>query len=525
MKEKDTSRSGSTVSTFLVMLCTLVSRLLGFIRIAVISAVFGASGKADIINLTFSIPNNLRKLLAEGALSSAFIPVLSASLEKDPTTKTSHDIVQNIITFQIFILLPLCFLSVLFSDTLVSRVLSEFRDPESLSLASSLFSWFIPYLLLISVSAVMMGVLNSHNHFFIPAVTPTLFSVSLITAVLLLHRTMDVYAMVLGVLLGGIAQIAFQYPLFRRLGYSFRWNAGFKNPEFQNIMKRWLPVLATSSIFTITQTIAFRFATGLEDGSTSALTNALVFYQLPYGLFSASVSTVLFPRMSRQAAIGDSPGLGDSLQYGLRFLLILLLPSALVLAVSGKEIVAVAIQRGQFTAENTIMTTGVLTMYCYGLFSVGAYNFLQRFFYSSGNYRLPFFASLLVALLDIGLSLWLKETSLRVTGLALANSLAFSVGLLILLLSARRNTGTLPLKKLLITLIKSVTALIPVYFFNTLFVRYTGTWWEQGSTFQNLLRVLLLALVDISVVLIMYRLLKVEMVSVLLSSLRRRKQP
>ncbi|MBN2050085.1 MAG: hypothetical protein JW760_06535, partial [Spirochaetales bacterium] len=99
------------------------------------------------------------------------------------------------------------------------------------------------------------------------------------------------------------------------------------------------------------------------------------------------------------------------------------------------------------------------------------------------------------------------------------------VGLLILLLSARRNTGTLPLKKLLITLIKSVAALIPVYFFNTLFVRYTGTWWEQGSTFQNLLRVLLLALVDISVVLIMYRLLKVEMVSVLLSSLRRRKQP
>ena len=156
----DGGNTKSTLSTFLVMVCTFVSRLLGFLRIAVISAIFGASGKADIINLTFSIPNNFRKLLAEGALSSAFIPVLSASIQKDRTLKTSRNIVQNIITFQLCILLPFCLLSILFAEPLVSKVLSEFSDPADLDLASRLFSWFILYLIFVSVSAAMMGVIN-----------------------------------------------------------------------------------------------------------------------------------------------------------------------------------------------------------------------------------------------------------------------------------------------------------------------------------------------------------------------------
>ncbi len=524
MKEtSDTSNTGSTLSTFLVMICTLVSRLLGFLRIAVITAVFGATGKADIINLTFSIPNNFRKLLAEGALSSAFIPVLSASIHNDGSLETSRKIVQNIITFQLFILIPFCLLSIIFSDTLVSRVFSEFSDPEQIDLASSLFSWFILYLLFVSISAAMMGVINSHNKFFIPAVTPTLFSISLIAAILLLHPYLDVYAMVIGVLVGGVAQIAFQYPQFRRLGYGFRLNAAFNNPEFKNIMRRWLPVLATSSIFTITQTIAFRFATGLEDGSTSALTNALVFYQLPYGLFSASVTTVLFPRMSKQAAAQNMEGLNDSLQYGLRFLLILLVPSALVLSLNGREIIAVAIQRGQFTADNTVMTAEVLTGYCYGLYSVGAYNFTQRFFYSLGNYRTPLAISFFVALLDIGFSLWLKETPLRVAGLSIANSISFTAGLVFLLLSAKRLTGSLHMKRLLLTLGKIIVSLIPVYLFNRIFIAITGTWWVQGSTMINLGRLLIFIAVDLGVILGLYRLFRVEMFSVLFRFFTRKK--
>jgi putative peptidoglycan lipid II flippase len=183
-------------------------------------------------------------------------------------------------------------------------------------------------------------------------------------------------------------------------------------------------VLATSSIYTITETVAFRFSSGLAPGSASAMSNALVFWQLPFGIFSASITTVLFPRMSRQASRNDTEGLRESIQYGLRFLFVLLAPSAVFMIIFGKEIISVAIQRGMFTPENTLLTASVLAAYSYGLFSVGAFNFLQRFFYSCNDFRTPFRIAVLVCVLDIALSVLLKDTALSVSGLALANTIS-----------------------------------------------------------------------------------------------------
>ena len=283
------------------MACTAISRLLGFVRIIVVTTLFSRE-KADIINLAFAVPNNLRKLLAEGALSAAFIPVLSKNLVNAPDGSNGRPLVRNIITLQLIILLPLCILCMVFSDFLVERVLSELKDPQQLEAASRLFRWVISYLLLISISAVLMGVLNSHRYFVIPAITPLLFSVAVISCVALLRGTFDVYSMAVGVLTGGIAQIVFQYPLFHRLGYRLIPVFDFSSPDFRSIVKRWLPILATSSIFTTTQLIANRFASGLEAGSVTAVSIALVFFQLPFGIFTASITNVLFPRMSSQAA-------------------------------------------------------------------------------------------------------------------------------------------------------------------------------------------------------------------------------
>ncbi|HOV63730.1 MAG TPA: murein biosynthesis integral membrane protein MurJ, partial [Spirochaetia bacterium] len=339
----------NTRSTLIVMVCTFVSRLLGFVRTAVTTAIYGASGTADVINLTFAVPNNLRKLLAEGALSSAFIPVLSETLvtEKDPSI--ARKLVRNIISFQLLILVPLCILSILWARPLIVFVLTQFTDPEQIDLSVALFRWFINYLILISVSAAMMGILNSHGKFFLPAFTPILFSVSVIGFILGFRQELGVYAMAVGVIVGGIAQIAFQYPLYRKLGYDFLPSFSFNTERFKRIIKQWLPLVATSSIFIITEQVSFRFASGLEEGSASAISNALVFWQLPFGIFSASITTVLFPQMSRQAALKDTDGLRNSIQYGLNFLLVLLVPSAVVLSFFGKEIISVAYQRGMFT--------------------------------------------------------------------------------------------------------------------------------------------------------------------------------
>jgi len=195
--ETEKTRS-STVSTVLVMACTLLSRLLGFVRIAVIGAFFGASGIADVWNAVFTIPNNLRKLMAEGALSSAFIPSLSQSLVEDPTGREARLVTRKVLSFQLIILVPLVLACAVFSRQIVG-VLLAFPEPEKMRLSVDLFRWVFAYLLFVSVSAVLMAVLNSHGIFVTPALAPVLFSVCVITATLVFFGRLGIYSMVLGV--------------------------------------------------------------------------------------------------------------------------------------------------------------------------------------------------------------------------------------------------------------------------------------------------------------------------------------
>jgi putative peptidoglycan lipid II flippase len=485
--------SGSVLSTFVVMGSTFLSRLLGFVRIAVIGAVFGASGEADVLNVVFNIPNNLRKLMAEGALSSAFIPALSTSLVRDPSQGEARRIFGGIMGFQLVVLVPLLALSVAFSLPIVNTIL-DFPEVERQLLSAGLFRSLIHYVLLISISALLMGTIHAHNRFLVPALTPILFSVAVIPSILLLHERMGVYSMAVGVLVGGVIQILVQLPLMRRLGYSLMPHFRFRDPLVRRVLRQWLPVVATASIFTVNQQVALFFASGLEDGSSSALTNALTFFQLPFGIFAASVTTVLFPRMSRQSAEGDLPGLKETVSFGLRYLVVLLIPSGVLLGLIGTETISVALQRGAFETRHTILAGRVLAGYCIGLFSVGAFNFLQRFFYSRDNYRVPLMAAALTVVLDIGLSLWLKETALRVVGLSVANSISFTIGLVFLLVAAYRNVEGLSVRSILVSLGKTLVAMVPAVLFILWFRSATGEWWAAGSSWRNLGRLSLVGL-------------------------------
>ncbi len=499
-------------SAALVMASTTVSRLLGFVRIAVIGAIFGASGEADVLHVVFNIPNNLRKLLAEGALSSAFLPVLARSHQADPSGVESRRLVRQLLGFQLLLLVPLLIAATVFAEPIVSRILA-FPEVERQLLAVHLFRWLIHYVLLISLAAVLVGTLNSHHRFFIPAVAPLLFSISVIGSVILLHREFGVFSMVIGVLAGGLAQLLIQIPPVRRQGYSLVPLFRFGDPVFRTVLRQWFPVLATASIFAIDQQIALFFASGLSDGSGSALANALVFWQLPFGIFSASITTVLFPLMSQQWGQGDLDGLRGSLFGGLRSLALLLIPAAGALIVLGAPMIAIALQRGAFSAQNTALTARVLTGYSIGLFSVGAFTFVQRFFYALGDYRTPIIASTVTVAVDVLLSLYLKETILGVVGLSIANSTAFSVGLVILLLSASRKIpasgSAIVAPAILRALLATAAAAATVLFLRWVFGAGPGqdVWWKEGSSLRAVLRLFAEGMSALLVLLGVYQLL------------------
>ncbi len=501
--------SKSVLSTLVVMGATFVSRLLGFARIAVIGAVFGASGEADVLNVVFNIPNNLRKLMAEGALSSAFIPTLSSSLVRDPSQRDARRVFSGILGFQLVVLVPILVLSVVFSLEIVNTIL-DFPEVERQLLSSALFKRLIHYVLLISVSALFMGTIHAHNRFLVPALTPILFSVAVIPAILLLHDRMGVFSMAVGVLAGGVIQILVQVPLLAKLGYAIVPRFNFADPLVRRVLRQWLPVVATASIFTVNQQVALFFASGLENGSSSAMTNALTFFQLPFGIFAASVTTVLFPRMSRQSAAGEMEGLRESVTFGLRYLLVLLVPAGVILGMIGTETISVALQRGAFEVQHTVLAGQVLAGYCIGLFSVGAFNFLQRFFYARDNYRVPLFAAAITVVLDVAFSIWLKETALRVVGLSLANSIAFSIGVIMLTVAAYREMNGLDVRGIFGTLAKTVTACVPTILFVLWYRNALGAWWREGSSWANLGRLSIVGIVSLALVGGMLVLLRVE---------------
>lgn len=501
----------------MVMVSTLASRLLGFLRIAVIGALFGASGEADVLNLVFNIPNNLRKLLAEGALSSAFLPVLTRSHSEDPQGNASRRLVRQLIGFQIVVLVPLLLLATIFARPVVQTILA-FPEVERQILAAQLFRWLIHYVLIISIAAVLMGTLNSHHRFVIPAVAPLLFSVGVIGSIVLLHRYLGIFSMVAGVLIGGLGQLVIQIPGVVRSGYTLAPLFSFNDRRFRIILRQWVPVLSTASIFAIDQQVALFFASGLRDGSGSALTNALVFWQLPFGIFGASITTVLFPLMSRQHGNRDVDGLRHSVQSGLRALALLLIPAAGALFVLGEPMIAVALQRGAFTPENTALAARVLRGYSVGLFSVGSFTFLQRYFYATEDYRTPLAVAVVTMTIDVVLSYVLKETALEVAGLAVANSLAFSAGLAVVLVILARRLGarsiTLAGPAVVRAVAASAGAVVAVYGVRALIWGSMDPWWLHGSSMENLLRLLVEGFTALAVLIGVYRLLGISIVAV-----------
>jgi putative peptidoglycan lipid II flippase len=498
----------STVNTVIVMVCTAASRLFGYVRQALFNYYFGGSGAADAMNAVFNIPNNLRKLFAEGAFSSAFIPVLSSTIAEDASGERSRELVRTLLAFLTIVLLPLVALSLVFPRAFVVGLLS-FSDPAKVEVGTQLMRWMFNYILLVSLSALVMAVLNSHGKFTIPALSPLMFTLATVISLLFFHGKLGILAMGVGVFVGGILQLLCQLPAFRRQGYQFRPSFKLRNPDFIKTAKLWVPYLASASIVTINQFFAQFFASGLEDGSVSAITNSVMFLQIPIGIFTTSVATVTFPRMSRQAAENDREGLRSTVSYGIQFLLVLLIPSAILLCLFGREIIAAAIQRGKFTPGATLMASRALTGYATGLVCMGIYTFLQKLFNSYKSFLVPLASAGLIAALDITLSLILKETPLRVSGLAYANSIAFTAGMVLLVILARKRLGGIGLRPIIVMIAKSLLGSLPMVVLILLFLRWKPDLWVHGGSLRATALVLAVAVACIGLTLAMYILLRI----------------
>ncbi|WP_037571550.1 murein biosynthesis integral membrane protein MurJ [Spirochaeta cellobiosiphila] len=512
-KNRSTSRN-----TAIVMASTLLSRILGYVRTMILAKYFGITWIADVLNGVFNIPNNLRKLMAEGALSSAFIPSLSLAEKEDP--KEAVKLTKSLLGFQLIVLIPLGLLVLFFSYPIINTLLVYDNEAKRV-LASQIFKYFIWYLPLVSISAVIMAVLNVKGRFFLTSITPIIFSISVISSIIVFYKKLGPFGMVIGVLVGGVLQILIQLPVFFREKFSIIPSFNFQSPLMKKVLTNWLPIMVTSSIFTVNQLVAHNLASRLTEGSIAAFSYAIVFWQLPYGLFTNATTTVLFPKMSKEIANKEYEKAKSTMLRGLSNLISFQIPSSLYLFVAGLPLIAVSLQKGNFDLAGTILTNKVLIQFTIGLFFVGAYNFTNRYFYSQGNYFIPLKSSILVVICDVGLSIYLMHTKLGVAGLATANSISFIIGLFYLFANKGIKVSFHDVIPLLNTTVKCVVGSIVPLIGLIGFVYYLKGIWSQGSTIEGFTILAIGSLIYGLLTLTFYYLVKVDFIRELINKRRR----
>ncbi len=432
------TKAAGIVGTF-----TLVSRLLGLARDILIANFFGAGMSADAFFVAFRIPNLLRRLFAEGSFSVAFIPVFTEYLE----TKSRQEaffLARVVLTVLILLLTAITLLGVIFSPLIIRIIAPGFGGMgEKYALTVLLTRIMFPYIFLVSVLALFMSILNSLKHFAAPAIAPVFLNLGMIAALIFLAPLMKTptVGLAIGVITGGVLQVALQVPYLLKKGLSLGLTWKPAHPGLKRIGMLVLPVIFGSAIYQVNQLVGTLLASLLREGSVSFLYYADRLVQFPLGVFAIAISTAVLPSLSREAAAGDITGLKGTLSHALRLTMFITIPAMVGLIVLREPIVRLLFQRGAFGQTTTLMTARALLYYSVGLWAFAGLRVFVSAFYSLQDTKTPVKVAVVAMLTNILLSIILMGTPLEHGGLALALSLASTFQLIMLIVLLRRRLG------------------------------------------------------------------------------------
>jgi putative peptidoglycan lipid II flippase len=421
-------------SAGLVSSATALSRVFGLIREQVMAYYFGASLATDAFVVAFRVPNLLRDMFAEGALSSAFVPVFKEKLVKESDAE-AFKLADAVITGILVVVGLIVLLGIVATPAIIYISAKGFTaDPFKFDLTVNLTRLMFVYLLLVSLSAAVMGMLNSFGRFGIPAISPACFNIGVIASVLALHRYLGlpVYALAIGVLVGGVGQVLVQLPSLWRIGYRFKPRVAFLDEGFKKVVRLFMPMIVGMSAGRINILVNTLLASFLIEGSISYLNYSYRLMHFPLGVFAVALGTVALPSASEKAARGDMEGLARTFREAISLNMLLIVPSAVVLAVWGHEIVTLIYKWGEFSEVHADNTTLALLHYSYGLIGFAAVRVTVPVFYALGDSKLPMKIS--IATVFLNMFLYFPMISLLdFAGLSSATSLAALVNFGLLL--------------------------------------------------------------------------------------------
>jgi len=440
---------------------TFLSRILGLVRDILIANFFGSGMSADAFFVAFRIPNLLRRLFAEGSFSVSFIPVFTEYLQ-NKSKKEAFLLARVVLTFFVLIVTVITILGIILSPLIVRVIAPGFGGMgEKYALTVLLTRIMFPYIFLVSMLALFMGILNSLKHFAAPAIAPIFLNLSMITALLFITPYMraPTIGLALGVIVGGVIQMALQIPFLMSKGLSFapKWNLG--HPALKKIGILMLPTIFGSAIYQINQLVGTLLASLLREGSISYLYYADRLVQFPLGVFAIAISTAVLPSLSREAANGDIISLKQTLSHALRLTMFITIPAMVGLIVLRQPIIRLLFERGAFDSFTTIMTAQALLYYSLGLWAFAGLRVFVSAFYSLQDTKTPVKVAVVAMIINIVFSLALMGP-LKHGGLALALSLASTLQLFMLIFLLRKRLGGIEGRVVMSSMVRSVISSI-----------------------------------------------------------------
>jgi len=432
---------------------TLTSRILGMVREIAYAAFMGSGAVASAFFLAFQVPNLFRRLLGEGALTAAFIPIFKQKEVKEGETEMWR--AANAVISGLTIAAGAVTVLVVVGVSLALRTW-EFDAETRLMLG--LLRLMFPYMLLVCLAAVFIGMANARGHFFVPALGAVVLNVVMIASVLFLAPHMgrrleqQVFGLAIGVLVAGLAQALFQLPSLSREGYRYRWASPWRDPTVREVVKKMVPGSIGVAAFQINVLVTYCFAFWFGKSIVSNFNYAVRLMELPQGMFGISLATYLLPTLAGLAAAKKYPEFRQTLSQGLSYLALANLMAASIALALAVPIVRLIFEHGKFGPGDTQRVALALACLAPGLLMFSMNNILARAFYALEDIKTPMKISIFCLVVNLGLALWLVQPY-HEAGLAVANTLSASLNTALLVYALRRKLSRLELSGLVRTLL------------------------------------------------------------------------
>lgn len=483
----------------LIFIITVISKFLGLFRDIVFAKYYGTGYVANAFFAAIRIPTQLVDIILSSAIVSTFVPIFNQVLQKDGKDK-ANKFANNFVNIVALISTAIAIIGIIFAPQIVKALAGGF-DTQTFNLTVELIKITFPMIIFTAIAYSLVGFLQSYGQFNIPAMISAVSNLVIIIFLLLFREKFGIHGVAGCMLFAWLLQVLIQVPFAKKYGYPFRLHIDFKDENIKRVFLLSIPILISTAVLPINNLVSTRLASGMGDNAVSAMEYAYKLYVVISGVFTYAIGNIIFPEMSRASADDNKEEYKEIINKAMRMMIYILIPLTIGITIFSKDIISVIYERGEFTAESTLITSSILTFFSAGIIGSGIVEVMNKAFYAKQDTKSPLIAGIIMIIINVILCVTLSKF-LDVKGLALATSITAIVNAITLMYMANKNVkiitkelGTFIAKVVISALVMGVV----VYLLNN---------YLQASSLINIFRMIIGATMGVVTYYLMTYLLK-----------------